>query len=396
MRVTFLSNGHGEDAIASLLAKALVQQDPSLNLQAYPVVNEGHAYDDLDISILGPRKRMPSGGLLMHSWQMFVQDLQAGFIPMTLSQCYDLWKLKTEVLIVIGDLYALVLSSLVKTNYRFYVQSLVSAHQTSSQNKPNRYFMEHISYPERALMRHNVHQAYVRDDLTAAQLKAKGLTRVSYLGNPMLDALQGQAMLGFTQLAHTQSSFTQPAHAKPVIAVLPGTRDYALESLKIMLEAFKLLPNMIGLVAWSGGELPAVAEWQVEADYSQGPALKLSFQQSVIYIYEGRFADILHTADIVLGTSGTANEQAAALGKPVIAFPVPPLYSQAFLENQKRLLGAALVITESTPSHIAQAVKHLLEDSSAYETAALVGRERMGKPGGSVAIVADMLARLKL
>jgi uncharacterized protein (TIGR03492 family) len=381
VKVTFLSNGHGEDAIATLLARELLRQEPSFTVQAYPMVNEGHAYEALGVPILGPSKRMPSGGLLIHTWEMFVQDIQAGFIPMTLTQLADLWKLKTDVLIVVGDLYALALSSLVKTKCRFYVQSLVSTRHSSSQSQLNRYFMENISYSERALMRHNVHQAYLRDEATAERLKAKGLTRVSYLGNPMLDALQGRAMSG---------------HAKPMVALLPGTRNYAVESLKIMLGALKVLPNVTGLVAWSGGELPELSEWQIEADYSQGPALKLRCEQSVVYIYEGRFADILHSADIVLGTSGTANEQAAALGKPVIAFAVPPIYSLAFIKNQQRLLGDALVIAESRPDHIAQIVNELLEDASRYKKAARAGPERMGKPGGSAAIVADILERLKL
>ncbi len=381
MKITFLSNGHGEDTIAVLLARELARQAPFAELQAYPMVNEGQAYNALRMPVLGARKQMPSGGLIMHTKDNFVKDMQAGFIPMTVGQVKDLWKLKTDVLVVVGDVYALGFSSLVKTKQRFYVQSLVSARHESSQIQPNRYFMEHISYPERALMRHLVHHAYMRDEVTAAQLQHKGLTRTSYLGNPMLDALEGRAMLG---------------HPKPEIALLPGSRDYAVESLKVMLEALKHLPGITGLVAWSGDELPDLPEWSVAADYSYGPALKLTYQQSLVYVYENRFADILRSADLVLGTSGTANEQAAALGKPVVAFPVPPIYSQAFLENQKRLLGEALHITQPQPQKIAQAVKDLLGSAERYELAARVGPERMGKAGGSQAIVTDILERLKL
>jgi uncharacterized protein (TIGR03492 family) len=378
VKVSFLSNGHGEDAIAVLLAQELLRQEPGVRLQAYPLVNEGHAYQSL-MPILGDRKVMPSGGLMMHSKENFVKDVQAGFIPKTLGQVKDLWKLKTDVLVVVGDAYALGLSSLVKTKTRFYVQSLVSARHESSHIQPNRYFMETISYPERALMRHLVHHAYMRDDVTATQLQNRGLSRVSYLGNPMLDALEGKPMLG---------------HPKPEIALLPGTREYAAESLKIMLEALKHLPGMTGLVAWSGDELPDFPEWKVSADYSHGPALHLSYQESNVFIYEGRFADILRSADIVLGTSGTANEQAAALGKPVLAFAVPPIYSRAFLENQKRLLGDALYIVDSHPEQIANIVKDLLNNESKYELAARVGPERMGKPGGSQAIMRDILKRV--
>lgn len=379
MKLTFLSNGHGEDAIATLLAQELLRQNPEIRLQAFPLVNEGQAYESLKMPVLGSRTPMPSGGLIMHTRDNFIRDLRAGFLPMTLGQIRDLWKLKTDVLVVVGDIYALGLSALVKTKKRFYVQSLVSSHHASSATQPNRYFMEHISYPERALMRHLVHHAYVRDEVTASQLHHQGLSRVSYLGNPMLDALEGKAMIG---------------HSKPEIALLPGTRDYATDALKIMLEAFKHLPGMTGLVAWSGEELPELPEWDVSADYSHGPAVKLRFRETTVFVYEGRFADILHSADVVIGTSGTANEQAAALGKPVIAFPVPPIYSAAFLANQKRLLGDALHVVTPRPEDIAQAVKEVLHDPHKYELAARVGPARMGKPGGSQAIVADMLARI--
>jgi uncharacterized protein (TIGR03492 family) len=380
VKVTFLSNGHGEDAIAVLLAKEFLRQHPGCHLQAYPLVNEGRAYEAL-MPVLGPRKALPSGGLIMHTQENFVKDMQAGFIPMTMQQVQDLWTLKTEVLVVVGDVYALGLSSLVKTKTRFYVQSLVSARHESSHSQPNRYFMETISYPERALMRHLVHHAYMRDEVTAAQLQNRGLTRVSYLGNPMLDALEGKPMLG---------------HSKPEIALLPGTREYAAESLKIMLETLKYLPGITGLVAWSGDELPDFPEWKVSADYSHGPALCLSYQESKVFVYEGRFADILRSADIVLGTSGTANEQAAAVGKPVVAFAVPPIYSKAFLDNQKRLLGDALYISDSNPEQIASIVKDLLSSESKYELAARVGPERMGKPGGSQAIVRDILKQVSM
>jgi uncharacterized protein (TIGR03492 family) len=378
MKVTFLSNGHGEDAIAVFLAKEFLRQDASLSLQAYPIVNEGRAYQSLSMPILGGRQLMPSGGLTMHTRENFVKDIQAGFISKTFGQIKDLWKLETDVLVVVGDVYALGLSSLVKTKHRFYVQSLVSSRHASNVVQPNRYFMEHISYPERALMRHLVHHAYMRDDITAQQLHHLGLNRVSYLGNPMLDALEGKAMIG---------------HSKPEIALLPGTREYATDSLKVMLEALKLLPGLTGLVAWSGDELPDLPEWQVAADYSYGPALRLTFRESTVYVYEGRFADILHSADIVLGTSGTANEQAAALGKPVVAFPVPPIYSKAFLDNQKRLLGESLYLSQAQPEQIAEIVKDLLGNAQKYELAARVGPQRMGKPGGR-AMVEDMLSRI--
>lgn len=396
LTVTLLSNGHGEDTIGASLVTAFQKLDPALKLQAFPTVDEGNAYVGLDIPILGPRQAMPSSGLLMHNWALFKGDINAGFLPMTLQQLRDLRKLKTDALIVIGDGYASLLSSIVKTKQRFYLQSLVSAHHAKeadakelSKSLANRFFMENLSYPERALMRHLMTRVYVRDDATEQLLKTQGLTHVSCLGNPMLDVLAGQVM----------PEHKSTAKNAPIIALLPGTRQYAAEALDKMLTALTQLSNTTALVAWAGGDLPEhFIGWQEKQSNTnqKGLCQTLEHNTNQVFIYEGRFADILHTADLVLGTSGTANEQAAALAKPVISFSVPPLYSQVFLENQKRLLGEGLSICSSEPSTIATTIRHLLTDDTAYARAALVGQSRMGKTGGSDAIVKDILHHLKV
>lgn len=383
LNVTFLSNGYGEDSIAASLIAVLQNQKTTarLTIQAFPTVDEGNAYLGLGIPILGPRKRMPSGGLLMHNWQLFKTDIQAGFIPMTFQQLKDLKNLKTDILVVVGDAFALLLSSLVSCKHRFYIQTLVSAQHQQKQSKHlNRFFMENLSYPERALTRHLVEHLYVRDDLTASKLKQIGIKHVSSLGNPMLDKLKGNAM----------------PFKSPVIALLPGTRHYAKQSLNLMLESLTQLTNTTALVAWAGSELPnQFNRWQnVSYTPQAGLVKKLELHSNTVFIFEGRFADVLHSADLVLGTAGTANEQAAALAKPVVSFPLEPLYSLSFLENQKRLLSHALSISKPDPQSIATSLKYLLNDKQAYQQAADIGKERMGKAGGSEAIIKDILKRV--
>lgn len=382
LRVTFLSNGHGEDRIAASLALEFRKQQADLELFAFPSVDEGKAYEDLNIEILGPRKIMPSSGLLMHNWQLFKQDIKAGFLAMTLAQLRDLSHIKSDVLVVVGDAFALLLSALIKTRKRFYVQTLVSAHHAKGQEKKqvNRFFMEHVSYPERLLIRHMVEHVYVRDKATAQLLEQSGLKQVSALGNPMLDGLEGQPM---------------PLPA-PIITLLPGSRAYADKALTIMLESLCHLDKLTVLVAWAGQDLPKdLGVWQPLALASeQGLVKMLRYKENRVYIFKDRFADCLHSAQLVIGTSGTANEQAAALGKPVLAFPVPPLYSPAFLSNQKRLLADALTLVPAEPRLIARALEKLLKDELSYQRASELGKVRMGKAGGSAAIVHDILERI--
>ncbi len=109
---------------------------------------------------------------------------------------------------------------------------------------------------------------------------------------------------------------------------------------------------------------------------------------------EGRFADVLASADAVLGTSGTAQEQAAGLGLPVVSFPVGVAYSDAFLANQQHLLGDALVRVPPVASAVADAVRRALTDVDVRAAARRDGPARMGPPGGTAAIADDVAARL--
>lgn len=374
MRVTFLSNGHGEDAVGALLATAFSALEPGVELQAFPSVGAGRAYERLGLPVLGPRRTLPSGGLMMHALDAFWGDLRAGFVPLTAAQLRALKRLETDVLVVVGDVYALLLSSLVRTRARFYVQTLVSAHGGGG-GRVNRYFMERFSVPERLLMRRLVQHAYVRDGVTASFLTGFGLS-VSALGNPMLDALRPGAVL---ELPLTP----------PVVALLPGTRSYKEAALTTMIAALEGWPEATGLVAWTGTSPPELPgrSWTVVARgvWRTGDN---------VYLVTGRFAEVLGSAQLVLATAGTATEQAAALGRPIVAFPVPPLYTPAFLANQRRLLGEALTLCEADPAQLAQTLRALWDDRRWYKAASEAGKLRMGGAGGSASIAADILRRV--
>ena len=395
MRITLLSNGHGEDTVGALLAEQLWALEPALTLRALPTVGLGRAYERAHVPLLEPRCELPSGGLLLHSLDAFWHDLRAGFLTLTRRQLGALSRLETDALIVVGDVYALLLSKLVKTQYRFYVQTLVSSYHTAdyqagsvidseigseadgtakrTPNRPNRYFMEHFSPLERQLMRRNTH-TYVRDAPTASLLARSGLA-VSALGNPVLDTLEPGAPLPLPLTT-------------PVVALLPGTRRYKTAALNTMLGALAVMPEATGLVAWTE-PAPPDSSWQVvtEGLWRRGER---------VWLLNGRFSDVLNAADLVLSTAGTASEQAASLGKPVVAFAVPPLYTGAFLANQQRLLGAALTRCRAEPRALALELQTLWRDRARYQAAAEAGRTRMGGRGGAAAIATDILARSRV
>ncbi|MEZ4605367.1 MAG: lipid-A-disaccharide synthase-related protein [Deinococcales bacterium] len=380
--LTFLSNGYGEDAIAASLAAEFQRLAPHLKLQAYPTVDEGKAYEGLNIPILGPRQIMPSGGLLLHSPQLFFKDMRSGFIPMTLRQLYDLRYLKTDCLVVVGDVYALTLSQLVRCKKRFFYQSIVSAYHGLDEGRhyANRYTMEYISPWEKRLIKNSVSQLYVRDAFSAEQLSQEGIKGLA-LGNPMVDMLAEGSL---------DPKFIQGL-SRPIIALLPGSRSYKYEALKLMFAALEQFPEASGLIAWPSGALPQIAGWQAQK-LARGHCYQQAHSPQRIILLEGQFSAILRSAELVLGTAGTAHEQAAALGLPVLSFPVLPHYRPAFLENQKRLLASALSLTTPDPQEIATALRRLWQEPKLYREACEMGKRRMGPGGGSFKIVQHILS----
>lgn len=380
--VLFLSNGHGEDEVGARIAEEIVRLRPDLRMAALPLVGVGTPYQRAGIARLEPRRALPSGGLLMHSLPLLLADLRAGFVGLTLGQLRRLAGYRCDNVVVVGDVYAQLLSTLSRAKTRFVVQTLVSAYHADglAYSRPNRLFMERITLPERLLME-RAKAVYVRDPATESALHDAGLTHARFLGNPIADRLEGEI----------PSSLA----GRRVVALLPGSRGYRHQALATMLAALELLSDeeVTGAVAWIGGELEPPPGWQQRPPARDEPGLvaELSKGNARALVFESRFADVLQSARVVVGTSGTANEQAVALGRPVVAFPVPPHYSAPFLENQKRLLGPALVVVQPRAGEVAAALQSWLDDPATAERAGRQGRSRVGGPGGSEAIAKDLL-----
>ncbi len=379
-----VSNGHGEDHIGATLALALHERRPGLRLAALPLVGRGAAYDASDVPCLGPRAELPSGGLTVHNARAAWADLRAGLVRVTLAQLAVLRRARPDHVVVVGDLYAHALASLVPAP-RSVVQTLVSIRmQVPGQRVAwQRRFMERISWPERRLMRGRVRAVYARDELTAAWLRSQGVAQARCLGNPMMDAV-----------AHGRPIET--VDGRPVVALLPGSRGYAAASVRLMLEALARAGPVLGLVAWTHGPPASEPGWQ--PCQRQVPGLLAAWRRGAaeaateVWWLQGRFADVLASAQVVVGTTGTAQEQAAGVGLPVVSFALPPDLSVAFLANQQRLLGAALRLVDADAAAIAAAVREALTDGPQRLDAAREGPLRMGPPGAAERIAADMLA----
>ncbi|HEX7713396.1 MAG TPA: lipid-A-disaccharide synthase-related protein [Bacillota bacterium] len=391
--ILFVSNGHGEDLIAARIIKSLIEQEPSLRLQALPIVGRGAAYREMGIPLSLEGKTMPSGGFIRNGPANLWMDLKAGLWGLTGSQIKALRSVRERVdlAVCVGDVVLLILAGCFLRRPILFLPTAKSD-----------YVAPHWAV-ERFLMKRFCRKILTRDAKTAASLSRYGLP-AEFLGNVMMDALdyQGQDLKG--------------SPGEWVIAVLPGSRLEAYDNLediaRVALAFQPLVPaekKVRYLVALSGGlaltELAnrlEVMGWRgvnpEPEERLRGVVGHLEYKQPPIRmtVLQGRFADILAACDGVLGMAGTANEQAVGLGKPVVTFVGRgPQFTAKFLRTQKRLLGDSISVTDREPSASALELARILNDPARREAMARIGRERMGPTGGAARIAAAIRSQTR-
>lgn len=376
-RLLIVSNGHGEDVIGAALARELRVRRPDLEVEALPLVGTGRRYLREAVALAGPVRELPSGGLTLHDARLLRADLRAGLLGLTARQLRALAGARWEIVLVVGDLYAQALAALSRARARYVFQPLVSAWTWRGPGgPPQRYFMERIAYPERALMRHLARRVYARDEPTARKLRALGVRCARCLGNPIVDAAQGRPVPGLRR------------PGRPLVAILPGSRDHAAASFRLWWETLERLPEVDAVVAWTREAPPVGPAWRRLRDGARWEALRGAQRFTLL---GERFGDVLASADAAAGHAGTAHEQAAASGLPVLTGPLGRGFGREFVLNQARLLGDALTVVEGDAAARAAALRELL-DPQRRRRAARAGRERIGTPGASARIAADLLA----
>ncbi|MGQ9735502.1 MAG: lipid-A-disaccharide synthase-related protein [Thermaceae bacterium] len=386
--ILLVSNGPTEDAIGAAIATKLGQFS---EIWALPLVGEGRHYEGVAQKILGPRKTMPSGGFVFGSWSNLIADLRAGFLQMTWQQ----WSVARQTpppraVIVVGDAYALTYGLLAhKGAPIFHVNPLVSAHYLNV-GFPRCFDVildwggSDFTLYERWLHR-RVQAVFVRDEATQERLKKLGVPQAFYYGSFAMDLLP-----------EPQKDLSFALKGMNGLALLPGTRGDERFSLPIMLEASLGLP-LTPLVAWSKRfeDLPPLPDWSTTLVDEDTLLLKKGGQEA--WVMRRAFSEILHVSTLAFSTSGTAAEQAAGLGLPVLGFPTPgPQYTWAFARRQKRLLGEALFLTSPDPTALRDQAIRLLKDDGRYQIASLTGRYRIGPPGGIKGTTQHVMQALQL
>ncbi len=396
MKILFVSNGHGEDAIGAKLASEFRQLQPHLNLEALPVVGRGNAYERAGVRVVGPRWEMPSGGFTFTSLKLLLADWRAGMYAQTHAMHWAARGSRADVVIVVGDVYALwVTFSFALKDVKppvYQVQPLVSRYYQDGMSvatrleRASRVTVDSYTAPERRYMR-RVRKVFVRDERSAAWLRELGVPQAEFAGNVMMDLLEPELDL------------SSALDGRPVLALLPGTRDDYRFSLPIMLRTVASLPEVQAFAALPGVisnlELPSEWSWVAPSPTEKtasAEAVALHASGARVPILRSAFAALLHASRLALGTAGTANEQAVGLGVPLVGFATRgPQYTLGFARAQGRLLGAGLRLEPAEPVRLAARVREGLNDAAWLEATRGVGGERMGEAGGARRIVSAIL-----
>lgn len=391
----FASNGHGEDVIAGRILDRLCARRPQLSVEGWPMVGEGAAYAARGVATVGARNLLPSAGFATLDPALMARDLKAGWIGTYWRQAMAARAMRGRyrMIVAVGDIVPIGAGVLSRTPFVF-VGCAKSA-----------YYGPRHGYIglEKWLLRRHCAETYPRDALTVAELERAGVA-CRYLGNPMMDGLEGTGdRLGISG-------------DETVVGLLAGTRADAETNMLDLIAAADAAPRHVSdsarlrFVFAVRSEFdpqafaaalkadPRLAAWRAASVGTRddgGVVMRLEHPSAMqVLVAKGRFADVLRLSRVVVGMAGTANEQAIGLGVPLVTVPSSGVQGERYVRMKMAYFGEAAVLAPREPDAVAGAVAGLLADPARCARMAAAGRERMGLPGGSEAIAGAVLDRL--
>lgn len=375
-RVLFVSNGHGEEAIAACIAEE-VHGFAAVDCDHLALV--GDFAHDRSMQEVGPRRRMPSGGLIaMGNLRNILRDAAAGLIGLTLAQRRFLRSARGRygAAVAVGDTYAL-LMTLQARAATVYVGTAKSV-----------YVAPYGRGEERVLRR--AAAIFVRDAATARRLRERGVAAEAP-GNVIVDL--------YARQTHDERVDAAAGLFAPLLALFPGSRESAYENgaflCRVLREIARSYPGLGGIMSLA----PSIDEarfvpllvadgWRVAETGDAAVPLSLrDGERELIRAMRAPIGAMIARAVMVLGQAGTANEAAAAGGLPVIAFErTHDRKTSWYRMRQSGLLGEAAIVASGDPVRAAGEVRALLEDPQRRARMGEIGRARMGPTGGARAI----------
>lgn len=372
-RFLFISNGHGEDWIASAIIARLPK---SIEVDAYPMIGAGNAYVGV-CPLVGPRATLASEG-----WRnvkgSLRRDIATGGIMTVPPALNFLRKIrgKYDRVIVVGDMTG-VLAALA-TGHRDLVY--LDVYKTGAARL--------YSLPERLAIGKACKTVFCRADNLARTLEQIGVDARS-AGNVMMDTIP-------------QGSYDAQSRRRRTLGVtlLPGSRALTAESFALQIDGLRTLPPDLRpdvFVAVAGGI--NVDELAKKTGLRRTPMLsaepddmgELSDGDLTIHMARGgAMGNLLAASDVVLSQAGTATVQALGLGKPAITV-INPRDRRSRFDDEQMLFGEARTVVPAEGKAIGSALRKLLADDEERRRLANIGRQRIGGPGAMDAILDELV-----
>ncbi len=346
--VLFVTNGHGEAAIAARIAREL---RALARVATEHLALVGERFGDAAFPDVGPQRAMPSGGLVaMGNVRAFARDLRAGWLGLFAAQLRFLVAGRRYAAVVaVGDAYAAGLARLARRPWIF-----VGTAKSE--------YVAPYSAPERRIIGAAA-RIFVRDPATAEALRRCGL-RAEAPGNVIVDLLADDR------------HFAWPGAVR--VAILPGSRERAYADAERIAQIVDLIAARVP------GLSPVISIASTLDPARFGPLLE---RHPSLAVWREGIGGILAGATLAIGQAGTANEAAAASGVPVVALELADdRRSGWYRMRQEKLLADALLVVPGEPAAAADAIVALLNDPARLARMSAAGRERMGPPGGAAAI----------
>ncbi|MGE5358014.1 MAG: lipid-A-disaccharide synthase [Bacteroidales bacterium] len=228
---------------------------------------------------------------------------------------------------------------------------------------------------------------------------------VTFVGHPLLDL----ACPTVARSAFLAGARLDPA--RPVVALLPGSRPNELRALApVICEAMPLIAAAVPGVQYLVARAPGLED-ELFAPFAHPAASSGGSAHPPVAIVEDHADDVLASADVVLTCSGTATVQTAIHQRPmVIMYKLSPLtyrlgkrfvhvdtYGMVNLVAGSRIVPE-LIQDDLTAERLAAEAISLLTDQDRYRRttdAVRAARDRLGAPGATAraaGLIADIAA----
>lgn len=374
LRYLFISNGHGEDAIAA----AIVRQMPdTVSIEAYPMIGAGNAYTGA-CPVVGPRATLASEG-----WRnvkgSLRRDIATGGLRTVPPALQFLRRVRGSYdrVVVIGDMVGVL--ACWATGYRdlYYLD----VYKTGAARL--------YSALERWAIKQSCKAVFCRSDNLASSLTAIGVN-ARCAGNVMMDTIP-----------HGNYDAAQRRKRSFAVTLLPGSRALTSESFALQVEALRKLDMSLRpdvFLAVAGGvkveDLAKAAGLRRSATLSaeSDDLGELSDGKLTVHMARGgAMGNLLEQSDIVLSQAGTATVQALGLGIPAITF-LNPRDRRSRFRDEQTLFGDARLVVPADADAVGNALSKLLSDPAERMRLARIGRDRIGEPGAVNAIIETLVA----